>query len=222
MLTREKWQCFNALEHYLNQQGIDLDSVADDEIEMDESARIYVVGGAYIEGVEIIKGNMRYFTPLEEDSGEVAVYRPDFELKGISCDTFTFEGKEYQVLVDTNYAFGREDFSNINTWKCYKALEQYFTQQNINLNNSNIRNVGMLESKRLHLCHGKLLELNGALIAMSIEGYEWEYFVPLPEHNSEIEQNLTGIVEDWKTITVDNVSYFVIFEKEEIEPSGDW
>lgn len=218
MLTREKWKCLNALEHYLNQQGIDLDSVTEEDIEIDESARIYVVGGAYIEGVEIVKGNMRYFTPLEEDSSEVAIY---IQFGG-TCDTFTLEGKEYQVLVSTNYAFSREDFSNIDTWKCYKALEQYFTQQNINLNNSNIRNVGMWESKRLYMCHGKSLELNGALIAMSNKGYEWEYFVPLPEHNSEIEQNLTDIAEDWETITVDNVSYFIIIEKEEIEPSGDW
>ena len=70
MLTREKWQCFNALEHYLNQQGIDLDSVADDEIEMDDSARIYVFLEANIEGVEIVKENMRYFVPLLEYNGE--------------------------------------------------------------------------------------------------------------------------------------------------------
>jgi hypothetical protein len=218
MLTREKWKCLNALEHYLNQQGIDLDSVLEEDIEIDESARIYVVGGAYIEGVEIVKGNMRYFTPLEEDSSEVAIY---IQFGG-TCDTFTLEGKEYQVLVSTNYAFGREDFSNINTWKCYKALEQYFTQQNINLNNSNIRDVGVFESKTLYMCHGKSLELKCARITMKIEGYEWEYYVPLPEHNSEIEQNLTDIVEDWETITVENVLYYVIYEKEEIEPSGDW
>jgi hypothetical protein len=218
MLTREKWKCLNALEHYLNQQGIDLDSVPEEDIEIDESARIYVVGGAYIEGVEIVKGNMRYFTPLEEDSSEVAIY---IQFGG-TCDTFTLEGKEYQVLVSTNYAFGREDFSNINTWKCYKALEQYFTQQNINLNNSNIRDVGVFESKTLYMCHGKSLELKCARITMKIEGYEWEYYVPLPEHNSEIEQNLTDIVEDWETITVENVLYYVIYEKEEIEPSGDW
>ena len=218
MLTREKWKCLNALEHYLNQQGIDLDSVLEEDIEIDESARIYVVGGAYIEGVEIVKGNMRYFTPLEEDSSEVAIY---IQFGG-TCDTFTLEGKEYQVLVSTNYAFGREDFSNINTWKCYKALEQYFTQQHINLNNSNIRDVGVFASKTLYMCHGKSLELKCARITMKIEGYEWEYYVPLPEHNSEIEQNLTDIVEDWETITVENVLYYVIYEKEEIEPSGDW
>ena len=42
MFTREKWECFNVLEHYLKQQGIYLDSVLDDDIEMDESAKIYV------------------------------------------------------------------------------------------------------------------------------------------------------------------------------------
>lgn len=220
MLTREQWKYLNALEHYLNQQGIDLDSVAEEDIEIDESARIYVIGGAYIEGVEIVKGNMRYFTPLEGYSSEVATYL-SFSEEGTG-DTFTLEGKEYQVFVNTNYAFGREDFSNIDTWKCYKALEQYFTQQNINLNNSNIRDVGVFESKTLYMCHGKSLELKCARITMKIEGYEWEYYVPLPEHNSEIEQNLTDVVEDWETITVDNVLYYVIFEKEEIEPSGDW
>ena len=220
MLTREQWKYLNALKHYLNQQGIDLDSVAEEDIEIDESARIYVIGGAYIEGVEIVKGNMRYFTPLEGYSSEVATYL-SFSEEGTG-DTFTLEGKEYQVFVNTNYAFGREDFSNIDTWKCYKALEQYFTQQNINLNNSNIRDVGVFELKTLYMCHGKSLELKCARITMKIEGYEWEYYVPLPEHNSEIEQNLTDIVEDWETITVDNVLYYVIFEKEEIEPSGDW
>lgn len=220
MLTREKWKCLNALEHYLDQQGIDLDSVTEEDIEIDESARIYVVGGAYIEGVEIVKGNMRYFTPLEGYSSEVATYL--YFNEGGTCDTFTLEGKEYQVFVNTNYAFDREDFSNIDTWKCYKALEQYFTQQNINLNNSNIRDVGVFESKTLYLSRGKSLELKCARVTMKIEGYEWEYYVPLPEHNSEIEQNLTDVVEDWKNITVENVLYYVIFEKEEIEPSGDW
>lgn len=220
MLTREKWKYLKALDHYLNQQGIDLDSVAEEDIEIDESARIYVIDGAYIEGVEIVKGNMRYFTPLEGYSSEVATYLY-FSEEGTG-NTFTLEEKEYQVFVNTNYAFCREDFSNIDTWKCYKALEQYFTQQNINLNNSNIRDVGVFESKTLYMCHGKSLELKCARITMKIEGYEWEYYVPLPEHNSEIEQNLTDIVEDWKTITVENVLYYVIFEKEEIEPSGDW
>lgn len=220
MLTREKWKCLNALEHYLNQQGIDLDSVAEEDIEIDEYARIYVLGGAYIEGVEIVKGNMRYFTPLEGYSSEVATYV--YFNEGGTCDTFTLEGKEYQVLANANYAFDIEDFSNIDTWKCYKALEQYFTQQNINLNNSNIRDVGVFESKTLYMRYGKSLELKCARVTMKIEGYEWEYYVPLPEHNSEIEQNLTDIVEDWETITVENVLYYVIFEKEEIEPSGDW
>lgn len=220
MLTREKWKCLNALEHYLDQQGIDLDSVTEEDIEIDESAKIYVLGGAYIEGVEIVKGNMRYFTPLEGYSSEVATYV--YFNEGGTCDTFTLEGKEYQVLANANYAFDIEDFSNIDTWKCYKALEQYFTQQNINLNNSNIRDVGVFESKTLYMRYGKSLELKCARVTMKIEGYEWEYYVPLPEHNSEIEQNLTDIVEDWETITVENVLYYVIFEKEEIEPSGDW
>lgn len=220
MLTREQWKCLNALEHYLKQQGVALDSVAEEDIEIDESARVHVIGGAYIEGVEIVKGNMRYFTPLEGYSSEVAIYL-EFEEEG-TCDTFTLEGKEYQVLVNTNYAFGREDFSNVDTWKCYKALEQYFTQQNINLNNSNIRDVGVLESKTLYLSREKALELKCARVTMKIEGYEWEYYVPLPEHNSVIEQKLTDIVEDWETITVENVLYYIIIEKVEIEPSGDW
>ena len=33
MFTREKWECFNALEYYIKQQGIDLDKFTDDDIE---------------------------------------------------------------------------------------------------------------------------------------------------------------------------------------------
>ena len=40
MFNREKWECFNALESYLKQQGIDLDSVAEKDIEIDKSATI--------------------------------------------------------------------------------------------------------------------------------------------------------------------------------------
>ncbi len=41
------------LEHYLKQRGIDLDSVADKYIEMDESATLYLVGGVQLEGVSV-------------------------------------------------------------------------------------------------------------------------------------------------------------------------
>ena len=79
MFTREKWECFNALEYYINQQGIDLDKFTDDDIEMDESAKIYVFLGANIEGVEIVKGNVRYFVPLLEYNSEVDEYLQNLE-----------------------------------------------------------------------------------------------------------------------------------------------
>lgn len=100
MFTREKWQCFNALEHYLNQQGIDLDSVADDDIEMYESARIYLFLEADIEGVEIVKGNMRYFVPLLEYNSEVDYSFKNLESRGFVRDKFTWKEKEYYVLIE--------------------------------------------------------------------------------------------------------------------------
>lgn len=100
MFTREKWQCFNALEHYLKQQGIDLDSVADDDIEMDESAKIYLFLEADIEGVEIVKGNVRYFVPLLEYNSEVDYSFKNLESRGFERDKFTWKEKEYYVLIE--------------------------------------------------------------------------------------------------------------------------
>lgn len=100
MLTREKWKCLNALEHYLKQQGIDLDSVADDDIEMDESAKIYLFLEADIEGVEIVKGNMRYFVPLLEYNSEVDYSFKNLESRGFVRDKFTWKEKEYYILIE--------------------------------------------------------------------------------------------------------------------------
>lgn len=100
MFTREKWQCFNALEHYLKQQGIDLDSVADDDIEIDESAKIYLFLEADIEGVEIVKGNMRYFVPLLEYNSEVDYSFQNLESRGFIRDRFTWKDKEYYILIE--------------------------------------------------------------------------------------------------------------------------
>lgn len=100
MFTREKWQCFNALEYYLNQQGIALDKFADDDIEMDESAKVYIFFGADIEGVEIVKGNMRYFVPLLEYNSEVDEFLPKLESRGFVRDKFTWKEKEYYVLIE--------------------------------------------------------------------------------------------------------------------------
>lgn len=100
MFTREKWQCFNALEHYLNQQGIDLDSVAEEDIEMDESAKIYLFLEADIEGVEIVKGNTRYFVPLLEYNSEVDYSFKNLESRGFVRDKFTWKEKEYYVLIE--------------------------------------------------------------------------------------------------------------------------
>ena len=99
MLTREKWQCFNALEHYSKQKGIDLDSVPDDELEMDESAIIYVFLEANIEGVEIVKENMRYFVPLLEYNSEVVYFFKWIEAR-FGCDKFTWKDKEYYILIE--------------------------------------------------------------------------------------------------------------------------
>ena len=100
MFTREKWQCFNALEHYLKQKGIDLDSVPDDDIEMDESAKIYLFLEADIEGVEIVKGNTRYFVPLLEYNSEVDYSFKNLESRGFERDKFTWKEKEYYILID--------------------------------------------------------------------------------------------------------------------------
>ena len=99
MFTREKWECFNALEHYLNQQGIDLDSVPEEDIEIDESAIIYVFLEANIEGVEIVKENMRYFVPLLEYNGEVDYFLQWVEAR-FSFDKFTWKDKEYYILIE--------------------------------------------------------------------------------------------------------------------------
>lgn len=100
MFTREKWDCFHALESFLKQKGIDLDIITDDEVEMDESATIYVFWGADIEGVEIVKGNMRYFVPLLEYNSEVDELLPKLELRGFSRDKFTWKEKEYYILIE--------------------------------------------------------------------------------------------------------------------------
>ena len=100
MFTREKWECFNALEHYLKQQGIDLDSVPDDDIEMDESAKIYALGGAYIEGVEIEIGNSSYFTPLLEYNSEIDGCLSELTERGYSYETITWKDKEYYILIE--------------------------------------------------------------------------------------------------------------------------
>ena len=100
MFTREKWECFNALEHYLKQQGIDLDSVSDDDSEIDESAKIYIFLEADIEGVEIVKGNMRYFVPLLEYNSEVDYSFKNLESRGFERDKFTWKEKEYYILIE--------------------------------------------------------------------------------------------------------------------------
>lgn len=99
MFTREKWECFNALEHYLNQQGIDLDSVAEKDIEMDETARIYVTKiRAYIEGVEIEMGGVSYFTPLLDYNSEVESYLSELRTRGFKDETITWKERKYYVL----------------------------------------------------------------------------------------------------------------------------
>ena len=99
MFTREKRECFNALEHYLKQQGIDLDSVPDDDIEMDESAIMYVLKyGADIGGVEIEIGDKSYFTPLLEYNSEIDGCLSELRIRGFKHETVTWKERKYHVL----------------------------------------------------------------------------------------------------------------------------
>lgn len=104
MFTREKWQCFNALEHYLKQRGIDLDSVADKYIEMDESATLYLVGGVQLEGVSVTIENecsehsVTYLVPLLEYNSEVDYYSS--ELEGTIYENIVWKDKKYYVFVE--------------------------------------------------------------------------------------------------------------------------
>lgn len=104
MFTREKWECFNALESYLKQQGIDLDSVAEKDIEMDESAMIYLVCGVQLEGVSVTIENecgehsVTYTIPLLEYNSEVDYYSS--ELKDTIYESIVWKDKKYYVFVE--------------------------------------------------------------------------------------------------------------------------
>ena len=103
MFTREKWECFNALESYLKQQGIGLDSVAEKDIEMDESAMIYLVCGVHLEGVSITIENecdeksVTYLVPLLEYNSEVDYYSS--ELEGTIYENIVWKNKKYYVFI---------------------------------------------------------------------------------------------------------------------------
>ena len=71
----------------------------EEDIEIDESAIIYVFLEANIEGVEIVKENMRYFVPLLEYNGEVDYFLKWVEAR-FSCDKFTWKDKEYYILIE--------------------------------------------------------------------------------------------------------------------------
>lgn len=104
MFTREKWECFNALESYLKQQGIDLDSVAEKDIEMDESATLYLVSGVQLEGVSVTIENecgehsVTYTVPLIEYNSEVDYYSS--ELEGTIYKSIVWKDKKYYVFVE--------------------------------------------------------------------------------------------------------------------------
>lgn len=104
MFNREKWECFNALESYLKQQGIDLDSVAEKDIEMDESATIYLVCGVHLEGVSITIENecdeksVTYLVPLLEYNSEVDYYSS--ELGGTIYENIVWKNKKYYVFIE--------------------------------------------------------------------------------------------------------------------------
>lgn len=104
MFTREKWECFNALESYLKQQGIDLDSVAEKDIEMDESATLYLVSGVQLEGVSVTIENecsehsVTHLIPLLEYNSEVDYYSS--ELEGTIYENIVWKDKKYYVFVE--------------------------------------------------------------------------------------------------------------------------
>ena len=104
MFTREKWECFNALESYLKQQGVDLDNVAEKDIEMDESATIYLVCGVHLEGVSITIENecdeksVTYLVPLLEYNSEVDYYSS--ELEGTIYENIVWKNKKYYVFIE--------------------------------------------------------------------------------------------------------------------------
>lgn len=104
MFNREKWECFNALESYLKQQGIDLDSVAEKDIEMDESATIYLVCGVHLEGVSITienecdKNSVTYLVPLLEYNSEVDYYSS--ELEGAIYENIVWKNKKYYIFIE--------------------------------------------------------------------------------------------------------------------------
>ena len=104
MFNREKWECFNALESYLKQRGIDLDSVAEENIEMDESAKIYLVGGVHLEGISITienecdENSVTYLVPLLEYNSEVDYYSS--ELEGAIYENIVWKNKKYYVFVE--------------------------------------------------------------------------------------------------------------------------
>lgn len=104
MFNREKWECFNALESYLKQQGVDLDSVAEKDIEMDESATIYLVCGVHLEGVSITienecdENSVTYLVPLLEYNSEVDYYSS--ELEGTIYENIVWKNKKYYVFIE--------------------------------------------------------------------------------------------------------------------------
>lgn len=105
MFNREKWECFKALESYLKQQGIDLDSVAEESIEMDGSATIYLVCGVHLEGVSVTIENeygehsVTYLVPLLEYNSEVDYYSS--ELKDTIYESIIWKDKKYYVFVES-------------------------------------------------------------------------------------------------------------------------
>lgn len=111
MFSGERWECFNVLEHYFKEKGIDLHyMIMFDEscqVNMDESAKIYAGGGAYIEGVKISISSdcdsltTGYFTPLPEYNSDIDIYLSELESRGYSCKITTLESKALYVLIDT-------------------------------------------------------------------------------------------------------------------------
>lgn len=104
MFTREKWECFNALESFLKQKGINLDSIKDSDVEMDESATLYLVSGVQLEGVSVTiesecgEHSVTYLVPLLEYNSEVDYYSS--ELKDTIYKSIVWKDKKYYVFIE--------------------------------------------------------------------------------------------------------------------------
>ena len=81
-----------------------LPKTTEENIEMDESAKIYLVGGVHLEGVSITiesecdENSVTYLVPLLEYNSEVDYYSS--ELEGTIYENVVWKNKKYYVFVE--------------------------------------------------------------------------------------------------------------------------